>query len=135
MRRCSPSWTHSERRHSKSAHRSGLNEPPYQPPADSVDLYAAPALFSKLGALKRKVSDKDSRDIARALFDAVWVDLDGKRVVAIQMKKTLRPLRNVLSMHTEAHQESSGASSATTIAECGPDGIRTRDLQRDRLAC
>jgi hypothetical protein len=46
--------------------------------------------------------------MARALFDAVWVDLDGRCIVAVQMKSTLHALRNVLRT-----AEETGSSDAT----------------------
>ncbi len=80
-----------EKRAAVEAERAAL-----VPPVDTVDLDMAAALLSDLGALWERATDEERRDIARALFDAVWVDLDGKRVVAVQMKSTLRALQSVL---------------------------------------
>ncbi len=52
-------------------------------------------------------------------FTAVWCDLNGKRVVAVQLGRAFLSLRNALPKCTQ----------------CGSDGIRTRGLLRDRQAC
>lgn len=83
-----------EKRAAVEAERATL-----EPPADSVDLDAAAGLLGDLGALWNAGSAEERRAMARALFDNVWVDLDGRRVVAVQMKNALRPLRRALSTH------------------------------------
>jgi hypothetical protein len=66
------------------------------PPQDALDLEAAAARVRHLPAVWADATPEERRDIARALFEAVWVDLDARRVVAFQMKRTLRRLRSVL---------------------------------------
>jgi hypothetical protein len=66
------------------------------PPQDALDLEAAAARVRHLPTVWADATPEERRDIARALFEAVWVDLDARRVVAFQMKRTLRRLRSVL---------------------------------------
>lgn len=95
------------------------------PPMPSVEQRAevldeVAGLLADLGALWGGATDEERRDIARALFASVWVDLDGRRVVAVQMKSTLRTLRNVLD---------TGLSSDTTYSQLrNRRDSRTRDV-------
>jgi hypothetical protein len=59
--------------------------------------------------------------LARQLFDAVWVRND--KVVAVRPRPELRPF---FALSEECH---SGSMSGD------PEGIRTPDLQRDKLVC
>jgi len=89
------------------------------PAPATVDTTKAATLLWDLHALWREASPEERRQIASQLFDAVYCDLDAKKVIAIQMKKAFLPLRNALF----------------NLSECGSDGIRTRGLLRDRQAC
>jgi DNA invertase Pin-like site-specific DNA recombinase len=80
------------------------------PPHDALDLEDAAARVRHLPAVWADATPEERRDIARALFDAVWVDLDARRVVAFQMKSTLRRLRSVLCY---------GDTGTDSIAICG----------------
>ena len=66
------------------------------------------------------VANPDERKaIAAELFDAIYCDLDRREIKAVELKKALHPLWNALPKCTQS----------------GSDGIRTRDLLRDRQAC
>jgi len=84
------------------------------PPANFVDMDAAADLLGNLPELWRSATDEERRTIARVLFDAVWVDLDGKRVVAVQMKNTLRALQSVLISEPDTDD---GSSSGATYSQ------------------
>jgi len=84
-----------EKRGAVEAERATLTPPPTM-----VDLDRAALLLRDVHALWDAASAEERRDLVRALFESVWVDLDGKRVVAVQMKEALLPLRSALFMHT-----------------------------------
>ena len=72
-----------------------------------------------LAGLWEHATPEERRDLAGRMFEAIWCDLDGKRIIAVQMKRAFLPLKNALF----------------GLSECGSDGIRTRGLLRDRQAC
>jgi len=105
---------------------------------DGSNARQAAALLGNLGMLWDQATPEQRRKIAASLFDGVYCDLDGKRIVAVKLKRAFLPLRNALPTHTAANPAE--ATSACTpdepeCTQCGTDGIRTRDLLRDRQAC
>jgi hypothetical protein len=68
------------------------------PDEDAADLDEIAARLDNLLEMWRNATPEQRRDIVRATFDGVWVDLDGRRVVAVQMKRTLRRLRTALHL-------------------------------------
>lgn len=79
------------------------------PPPAATNLDRAAALLADVRQLWDGAEPTERRELATTLFDAVYCDLDTKRVVAIQLKKALLPLRNALP---------------SVLYECGSDGIR-----------
>ena len=57
----------------------------------------------------------ERRELVGHLFEAVYCDLDARRVVAVQLKRALLPLRNALPGVVYGRES---------------DGIRTRGLRR-----
>lgn len=84
------------------------------------DMEEIAARLANLGVLWRDATDEERAEIAAGLIDAVWVDLDGRRVLGIQPAIEF-------GMHS--------AALPTMWAYSGTDGIRTRGLLRDRQAC
>jgi len=90
-----------------------------QPAKEEVDLETAAHRLRHLKALWEHATPEERREVVQHLFTAVWCDLNGKRVVAVQLGRAFLSLRNALPKCTQ----------------CGSDGIRTRGLLRDRQAC
>jgi len=80
----------------------------------------AAALVRDLPAVWASATEEERRALVATVVEAVWCDLDKKRVAGIQYKDVLYPLRGVLP---------------PLVAWNGTDEIRTRDLLRDRQAC
>jgi len=98
----------------------------------------AAALLDNLGLLWEKATPEERRNLAASLFDGVYCDLDGKRIVGVKLKRAFLPLRNALPKHTATNPAEATSACTPDEAECtqcGTDGIRTRDLLRDRQAC
>ncbi len=87
-----------------------------------VDLDRAATLLDDMQTLWYAATVEERREIAHALFEGVWVDLDTRRDFHVQLKSTLSCLESVLPERTQC-------------TSSGTDGIRTRDLLRDRQAC
>jgi hypothetical protein len=81
-------------------------------PSADVDMEAAAARIANLGALWANAEPEERRGLAGSLFDAVYCDTDGRRVVAVQLKKALHFLWSALPK--------------TTCTQCGSDGHRLR---------
>ena len=77
----------------------------------------AAALVTNLASLWAEANADQRRRLAAEIFIAVYCDLDARQVVALQMNRALLPLRSALP---------------TSVSWSGSDGIRTRDLLRDR---
>jgi site-specific DNA recombinase len=86
----------------------------------AVDVDHAAAQLANLKALWADATEEERRTIVLGIVEAIWVDLDGNQVEAVQPKAWFYPLREAFP---------------ATWAFCGTDGIRTRDLLRDRQAC
>ncbi len=110
-----------EYRADKAAIDAELGALPTPQRAD-IDLDRAAALIDDMQSLWSAASREERREIAHALFEGVWVNLDTRRDFQVQLKNTLACLESVLPNRTEC---TSG----------GTDEIRTRDLLRDRQAC
>lgn len=67
----------------------------------------------------REASSEQRNRLAKAIYEDVYVE--GDRLVAVRPRDEMRPLF-MLGCHEEG-------------GTCGPEGIRTPGLQRDRLAC
>ncbi len=98
-----------------------------------VDLDRAAALLEDMRTLWDEANREERREIVHALFEGVWVDLDTRRDFQVQLKSTLSCLESVLPKHTIANGRTN--SDDATCTSSGTDGIRTRDLLRDRQAC
>jgi hypothetical protein len=71
-----------------------------QPAREVVDLELAAARLRELHALWDHATPAERREITRTLFTAVYCDLDGQRVLAVQLERAFLPLRNALSKCT-----------------------------------
>ena len=83
----------------------------------TVGVDHAAAQLANLKALWAEATEEERRTIVLGIVEAVCVDLDGNQVEAVQPKAWFYPLREAFP---------------ATWAFCGTDGIRTRDLLRDR---
>jgi site-specific DNA recombinase len=83
------------------------------------ELVDAASYLANLGRLWEGVDLPTRREIVLSLFDAIYVDVRGRRVDEYRPKAAFRRL--LLSL--------GGSESGD------PDGIRTHDLHRDRVAC
>ena len=70
----------------------------------------------------REANQEQRNKLARVLFEEIRLDNGGK-VVAVKPRAELEPF---FKLSYECH--------ATAIG-CDPEGIRTLDLHRDRVAC
>jgi len=96
---------------------------------DGSNAGQAAALLNNLGTLWDQATAEQRRKIAASLFTEVYCDLDGKRVVAVKLKRAFLPLRNALPTHTAtnpAEATSACTSDEAECTECGTDGHRIR---------
>ena len=94
---------------------------------DKEPVVKAAAYVEDLPALWRAATLDERRAILLTALDAVYIDMDTSRLVAIQPKADFLPLL---------------AAASPTLGLAGkslllgdPEGIRTPDLQRDKLVC
>jgi hypothetical protein len=66
------------------------------------------------------------------MLDAIHVDVPGAKVVALQVKPAYKPLFRAWLESEEPQQVS---LRFTHVVLGDPEGIRTPDLHRDRVAC
>jgi len=105
-----------------------------------VDVDRAAALLRDLRAMWADAAAEERRQIAHDLFEAVYCDLDGQTDYTVQLKSTLHILQSVLPKQTVTYKSAEPPPKSRTDSDAictssGTDGIRTRDLLRDRQAC
>ena len=76
---------------------------------------------------------EEKRDILRMMLQAVYVDVPKKKLVALQVKPTFKPLFRAWLENEEPQQVQLRFTSDIVFGD--PEGIRTPDLQRDKLVC
>ncbi len=76
---------------------------------------------------------EEKRDLLKMMLEAVYVDVPGKKLVALQVKPAFKPLFRAWLDNEEPQQVSLRFGSNIVYGD--PDGIRTHDLQLDKLAC
>ncbi len=112
-------------------------------PAD-VDLDTAAGVLENLQQLwvHPATTTEDKVAIARKLIESVLVDTDCDTIKEIHLQGELEPLFTVLPSQVYlAHSprlnptSTAGTHDGVMYTTCGTDGIRTRDLLRDRQAC
>ncbi len=81
----------------------------------------------------RCASREEKRDMLKMMREAVYVDVDNKAVVALQIKQAFRPLFRAWLESEEPQRVA--LRFASDIVYGDPDRIRTDDLQLDKLAC
>ncbi len=79
-------------------------------------------------------SKEEKRDILCMMLDAVYVDTSTKRIVALQIKPSFKPLFTAW-LGTKNPDETTVRLGAKKIVDGDPDGIRTHDLWLDRPVC
>jgi hypothetical protein len=87
----------------------------------------AGAYIEELPALWRAATLDERRAIVLAALDAVYVDVDREQVVAVQPKADFLPLLAAASP--------TWGLAGKSLLLGDPEGIRTPDLQRDKLVC
>ena len=109
-----------------------------------VDLDAAAAMLENLQQLwaHQATTTEDKVMVARRLLESVVIDTDTDSIKEIHLQGELEPLFAVLpSQVSLAHSprlnlpSTAGTHDSVMYTTCGTDGIRTRDLLRDRQAC
>ena len=80
------------------------------PAPATANMDRAAALLTDLGCLWDGAGAGERREIAARLFEAVYCDLDARRVVEVQLKRALLPIRSALP---------------SVMYECGSDGRRS----------
>ena len=76
----------------------------------------------------------EKRDMLLMMLEAVYVDVPNKRLVAFKVKPAFKPLSRVSLERKEPHSFSVRFSRSDIVLG-DPEGIRTPDLHRDRVAC
>jgi site-specific DNA recombinase len=76
----------------------------------------------------------EKRDMLLMMLEAVYVDVPNKRLVALQVKPAFKPLFRV-SLERKEPQLLTVRFGHSDIVPGDPEGIRTPDLHRDRVAC
>jgi hypothetical protein len=74
----------------------------------------------------RTATKEERRDLLRMALEAVYVDMGSGKEVAIKPKPAFLPLFNL---------EEPATAGSKILVSGDPDGIRTHDLQLDKLAC
>lgn len=69
----------------------------------------------------KEASQEQRNKLAKALFEQVWIE--NNKVVAVKPRPELEPF---FKLNFECHDRDIAGD---------PDGIRTHDLHRDRVAC
>ena len=82
----------------------------------------------------KKGGQVKKRDMLLMMLEAVYVDVPNKRLVAFQVKPAFKPLFRVSLERKEPHLLSVRFGHSD-IVHGDPEGIRTPDLHRDRVAC
>ncbi len=90
-------------------------------PTRGAEIEEVAELLHNVSTLWAEATLQERRTLAASVFEAIYCDLDAKQVIAVQMKTAFLPLKNAIP--------------SAVLCECGSDGIRTRDLLRDRQAC
>ena len=88
--------------------------------SEVADVEVIASTLANLGKLWTEATDEERLEIAAGLIDAVWIDLDGKKVLGIEPAGDYHPLQ---------------VAFPAVWSFSGTDEIRTRDLLRDRQAC
>ena len=93
-----------------------------RPPANNGESLGKLAAFlNDVGMAWAEADQRQRNRLARQLFDAVWVR--NEKVVAVRPRPELR---SFFALSDECHAGSMSGD---------PEGIRTPDLHRDRVAC
>jgi predicted transcriptional regulator len=95
--------------------------------SDEGPVVQAGAYIEELPALWRAATLEERRAIVLAALDAVYVDVDKEQVVAVQPKGDFLPLLAAASP--------TWGLAGKSLLLGDPEGIRTPDLQRDKLVC
>ena len=69
----------------------------------------------------KEATQEQQNKLARTLFEQIWIE--DNKVVSVKPRPELEPFFNI---NLESHGKDIG---------CDPEGIRTPDLHRDRVAC
>jgi hypothetical protein len=77
---------------------------------------------------------EERRDILRMMLEAVYVDVPKRIVVALQVKPAFKPLFRAW-LDNEKPRCEAPRFTLSDIVLGDPEGIRTPDLQRDKLVC
>ena len=80
-----------------------------------------------LPALWQAVTLEESPAIVLTTLEAVYVDMDGRQLVAVRPKADFLPLLAAASP--------TWGLAGKSLLHGDPEGIRTPDLQRDKLVC
>ena len=84
---------------------------------EATDLERAGEYLERLGELWQAADLDDRHALCRELFDAIYLDLDGGKISEVRVQPDYTPLF------------------AQGVYRSGTDGIRTRDLDIDSVAC
>lgn len=97
------------------------------------DVFAAGRLLERMADLWNKMTVEEKSGVLGEMFEAVVVDLREQRVLGPAPKPAFRALLRVCDGSVRPVSGDEGGDSKCASGD--PEGIRTLDLHRDRVAC
>lgn len=97
------------------------------------DMLDAGRMLERIGVVWPDMTTAERHAVLSDMMEAVYVDVPAKRVVGVAAKPSFRALLKACEGSVRPAQGAEPGESDTGIGD--PEGIRTLDLHRDRVAC
>ena len=89
-----------------------------------------------LPELWNAASPEEKQDLLRLMFEEVYVDAESRRITGVRPKPAFLPLLGFCGALEENEEVSRMVREPVScVPWSDPEGIRTPDLHRDRVAC